>query len=96
MTLSSFTPEKQDEKLMMIGDANMLCWRLTPSIEPTPTEDDVAMAMQKTIEGLKGVSPIRPSVEQLESVSWKSPLNRKKPVFIKPFTAPLSGALSAS
>ena len=67
MTLASFIPENQDQKLAMISDANLI---LAPTLNPTetatpPTDDDIVVAIQKTIAALKEISPDHPTADRL-------------------------------
>lgn len=67
MTLASFIPENQEQKLAMIGDANLI---LAPTLNPAqtvtpPTDDDIIEALKKTASNLKEVANGRPTAERL-------------------------------
>ena len=67
MTLLSFIPENQEQKLSMISDANLL---LAPTLNPTetavaPTDDDIVEAIKKTIFSLQEISSDHPTADRL-------------------------------
>jgi len=62
LTLESFVPERQDEKLALIDDAALLLDPvLNPGkVKPAPNDDETAQAMSQAAEALKHAAAARP------------------------------------
>ncbi|MBV9566682.1 MAG: MMPL family transporter, partial [Hyphomicrobiales bacterium] len=58
LTLQSFVPEEQEEKLAIIDDANFFLQNtLNPAeVEPAPSQDETLTAIQKTAQDLYGMA----------------------------------------
>ncbi|MDD3287634.1 MAG: MMPL family transporter, partial [Alphaproteobacteria bacterium] len=67
MTLASFVPEDQAQKISLVSDANML---LSPTLNPAeqlpaPTDDEIVDTLQKTITAINEAASDRPSAIRL-------------------------------
>ena len=67
ITLASFVPEEQEQKLAMIGDANFL---LAPTLNPAevasaPSDDEVVETIEKTVKALNELTPAHPATTKL-------------------------------
>ena len=68
MTLKSFVPDDQDEKLAMIADTNII---LGPTLNmpvagPPPSDDEILGTLQKTVDALHPLADQHPSAARLE------------------------------
>jgi hopanoid biosynthesis associated RND transporter like protein HpnN len=96
LTLASFIPENQDEKLALISDASLILAPTLspPSVAPKPTDEEKAQAISKVIESLKTIPGSPASAQHLSAALEKILKNQNPALYERLDSVLLKGLLA--